>query len=226
MKRVSRLLLQSCLEQKGTVVAVAEGEAADVPPSQLPQSPRSASSAHVKRFCGEHHKGAEALRYQGKQKNPEITKAIEETLSDPVKAKLALDEFARQNPEGRFRKRLLDWGQFLQKFGRRAEVRHREQEEEMDATDYIAWQKSQGKSDQEALAKWKEVLADPSIGRSGEGMDAKVWIVKNKLRFQDDVRFKECSVQEGSKATKDLSETDRPACRHVLHIFQAPSCQA
>lgn len=72
------------------------------------------------KFCVAHHKDAEALRYQAKAKNDkEVMEAVESALSDPHKAKLSLEEFAQANPEGRFRKKLVDWSSFMQIHGKR-----------------------------------------------------------------------------------------------------------
>ncbi|CAE7667911.1 unnamed protein product [Symbiodinium sp. CCMP2456] len=162
------------------------------------------------KFCASHHKDAEAVRYQAKQQgDEEIKKTVEEALADPYKCKLALEDFARNNPAGRFRKKLIDWSAFQQTFGRRAEVRNRENEEEMDVSDYIAYMTRKGKTEEEAMDKWKELLADPNIERSGEGQDIKVWVPMNRTRMRDTIHYKDCSLAEGSKAAKDLKEADR-----------------
>eukprot|EP00439_Symbiodinium_sp_Y106_P045373 s354_g5.t1 len=170
------------------------------------------------KFCGLHHKDAEAIRYQAKQQgDEEIKKTAEATLADPYKCKLAIEDFARNNPAGRFRKRLIDWGAFQQAFGRRAEVRNRESEEEMDVSDFIAHMTKKGRSEEEALAKWRELLADPNTDRSGEGQDIKAWVPMNRTRMRDSIHYKDCGFHEGSKATKDLKDADRIG--HFHHVM-------
>ena len=81
-------------------------------------------------MCSKHHKDSEAIHYQAKQtKNQGNIDAVEHAFSDPAKAKLALEEFVRENPEGRFCKRLIDWTAFKRKCGKRSEVRNRQEED-------------------------------------------------------------------------------------------------
>ena len=167
--------------------------------------------AHSK-FCVDHHKDAEALRYQGKQRakeDPEAFEAVERALADPDKAHVALEDMRRSNPTGRFRKRLVEWSAFKQRFGKRAETRIRGEEEGMDMSDYVEWQKRRGKTDEEAMASWKALLARPDIDREGEGADTKVWIQKNRKRMRDVIYYKDAEVEDGSRATKDMSSADR-----------------
>ena len=161
------------------------------------------------KFCVAHHKDAEALRYQAKAKNDkEIMEAVESALSDPDKAKLSLEEFAQANPEGRFRKKLVDWSSFMQIHGKRTEVRERNQEEQMDVTDYVNYKMGRGLSEQEALNDWKRLL-ETDVEREGEGAETKVWVVRNKMRLKDNVRYKDHQFQEGSRQVKDMAEADK-----------------
>ncbi|CAE7239963.1 unnamed protein product [Symbiodinium sp. CCMP2456] len=161
------------------------------------------------KFCGDHHKDAEAIRYQARQKkNADISAAVEAALGDPAKAQLALDDFARNNPSGKFRKSLIDWSAFTQSFGKRAEFRVRNNEEQMDVTDFVKWQKGRGLTDEEALQKWKDLL-ETDVEREGEGHDTKVWVVRNKQRFRDQIRFNESALKESSKQVKGIAESDR-----------------
>lgn len=171
------------------------------------QKPR----AHSK-FCQPHHKDAEAMRYQAKSKDEQTLKTVEEVLADPAKAAMALSDFARENPAGRFRKKLIDWTSFSQKFGKRAEVRMRGTEELMDVSDFVYWQKTKGKSEEEAMTLWKEHL-ESDLDREGEGANTKLWIVKNKQRFKDTVHYKDEGMEEGSKPIKDINDSDRLVSR-------------
>ena len=169
------------------------------------------------RFCQDHHRDAEAIRYQAKQtKDPaqrkERMEAVEHALSDPAKAKLALEDFARLNPPGRFRKGLVDWTVFVQRFGKRMEVRTRQGEELMDITDYLKWQcKDRGVSEEDAMDKWAKLL-ESDLDMEGDGTPGgtSIWIPQNKQRFKDVIRYKDQAVEEGSKAAKNMSDGDRP----------------
>lgn len=171
------------------------------------QKPR----AHSK-FCQPHRKDAEAMRYQAKSKDEQTLKTVEEVLADPAKAAMALSDFARENPAGRFRKKLIDWTSFSQKFGKRAEVRMRGTEELMDVSDFVYWQRTKGKSEEEAMTSWKEHL-ESDLDREGEGANTKLWIVKNKQRFKDTVHYKDEGMEEGSKPIKDINDSDRLVSR-------------
>lgn len=113
-----------------------------------------------------------------------------------------------RNPEGRFRKKLVDWSSFMQIHGKRTEVRERNQEEQMDVTDYVNYKMGRGLSEQEALNDWKRLL-ETDVEREGEGAETKVWVVRNKMRLKDNVRYKDHQFQEGSRQVKDMAEADK-----------------
>eukprot|EP00435_Cladocopium_sp_Y103_P068230 s676_g31.t1 len=179
------------------------------------------------KFCQQHSKDVEAIRYQAKsRKDNEVMNAVELALGDPTKAKLCLEEFAQNNPEGRFRRKLIDWSAFMQTHGKRAEVRDRAKEELMDVTDFVSWKMGRGLSEQDAMDAWKHLL-ETDAEREGEGAETKVWVEKNKERFKDTVRYKDNQLQEGSRQMKDMPDTDRPGqlltcCNKVEIAIAAP----
>ena len=165
--------------------------------------------AHSK-FCPKHHRDVEAIRYQAKQKkDKQIEEAVELAFNDPYKAQLALDDFDRENPSGKYRKKLIDFSAFKQKHGKRMEARVREEEEEMDITDFITDQKKRGVSDEVAQAKWKKLL-ESGLDKTGEGVDTKIWIPQNRKRFRDNIHYKASELEETSRAERDMSVQDRP----------------
>ena len=174
--------------------------------------------AHSK-FCQTHHKDVEAMKYQAKVKDPKAFKVLEDVLADPAKTAMALDDFSKENPGGRFRKKLIDWTSFTQKFGKRAEVRMRGTEELMDVSDFVAWQRSRGKSEEESMQLWKEHL-ESDLEREGEGATVKLWIVRNKQRYKDTIHYKDEGMEEGSKPVKDISDSDRPVfCENFRKVY-------
>ena len=165
------------------------------------------------RFCAEHHKDVEAMRYQAKQtKDPKNIEALEMALADPGKCLMALEEFSAQNPAGKFRKKLIDWASFRKKHGRRAEARERVPEELMDIDDFIKLRVDKGKSREAAIDEWKIMLTDRTVAREGVGAAVKLWVPLNKQRFVDKITYADAGLEEGSKDIKDLAESDRPAC--------------
>ena len=162
------------------------------------------------KWCVKHSKDTEAMKYQARQQQDDgkTLQMLETALSDANKADLALDEFDRENPRGRFRKNLIDWSAFEQKFGRRAEVRNRATEELMDVTDFVKYKSDRGVDKEKALLDWKELL-EGDAEREGEGIEVKLWVALNKQRIKDDVSYRDHSLNEGSKQTKNMSGTDR-----------------
>ena len=62
------------------------------------------------RFCLVHNPPAEAIKSQAVAKNE--LKAFEEVMYNKEKCTLAIEEFMRENPPGKFRKKLIDFGQW------------------------------------------------------------------------------------------------------------------
>eukprot|EP00959_Pyramimonas_sp_CCMP1952_P254952 5324720-Pyramimonas_sp.AAC.1 len=62
--------------------------------------------------------------------------SFDQILNDPVKAQEALDQHARDNCDGRFRKKVIDWGQWKRQFGIKISTAVRDCEDWMDVTEY------------------------------------------------------------------------------------------
>ena len=59
------------------------------------------------KFCKDHNRAYENMKYQV-QRDKEMP-AFNQVMGDPGKAKVAIEDFLRDNPEGSSRKRLVGW---------------------------------------------------------------------------------------------------------------------
>ena len=132
------------------------------------------------RFCRTHHRAAEAMKYQAQHSKPPETAAYNEVMRDSGKAKVAIDDFLRENPEGSIRKRLIDWTQWKREHGVRLAYTVREAEELLDIDDYwVSRGQPRGKTRQESDEAFKE-LSKQAYDREGEGAFLKLWLPKVK----------------------------------------------
>ena len=162
------------------------------------------------RWCAWHHKHAEALDYQAKSKGPAEQEAVRKVLQDSGKAGLALEDFEAQNAGGRFRKRLIDWGAWCQRYGVRRSITEREDDELMDLDDYWEYRKKNNKDIpfDTVKAEWQDML-DSNHEGEGEGAARLLWISKNRTRMRGRTRYIDGAYEEGSKHMKKLSDKDK-----------------
>ena len=161
------------------------------------------------KFCRAHHRAAEAMKYQAQHTKPPETAAYNEVMKDSGKARVAIDEFLRDNPEGSSRKRLIDWTQWKREHGVRLAFTVREAEELLDIDDYwVSRGQPRGKTRQESDDAFKE-LAKQHYDREGEGAFLKLWLPKVKERMKDRVHYQDASVTEGSRSLKDIEKKER-----------------
>lgn len=161
------------------------------------------------RWCPPHHRLSESMLYQAGKAVPPQTAALNQVLSDPGKARLALDSFSSENCEGRFRKKLIDWTSFQRTYGVRLSLTERENQELMDVDDWIVFQKNKkGKERDEAMSEWRKMLESNWDGE-GEGAARKLWIDLNKTRLRDRTRYVDQSALEGSRQIKNATDQDR-----------------
>ena len=93
-------------------------------------------------------------------RNQSIRDGQQETFNaifyEEVKCRTAVERYERENPQGRFRKKLIDWGQWKKAFGVRIAKIDREVDTLMDETDYIAWAMNfRLMAKEDARVKWK-----------------------------------------------------------------------
>lgn len=161
------------------------------------------------KFCKPHHRAYENMQYQAKNAKPPETTSFNQVMSDPGKAKIAIDQFITDNPEGTTRKRLVDWASWKREHGVRVAFTVREGEQLLDIDDYFV-ERSQprGKSRQESDEAFKELMKGP-YDREGDGPMTKLWLPKLKERMRDRTHYADASVVEGSKQIKDVDKRER-----------------
>ena len=161
------------------------------------------------KFCRVHHRAYENMQYQAKTVKPPETASFNQVMSDPGKAKIAIDQFITDNPEGTSRKRLVDWASWKREHGVRIAFTVREGEQLLDIDDYFV-ERSQprGKSRQESDEAFKELMKGP-YDREGDGPMTKLWLPKLKERMRDRTHYADASVVEGSKQIKDVDKKER-----------------
>ena len=161
------------------------------------------------KFCKTHNRAYENMKYQARNAKPPETTAFNQVMSDPGKAKIAIDQFIIDNPEGTTRKRLVDWASWKREHGVRIAFTVREGEQLLDIDDYFV-ERSQprGKTRQGSDEAFKELLKGP-YDREGEGPLTKLWLPKLKERMKDRTHFAEASVVEGSKQLKDVDQKEK-----------------
>ncbi len=161
------------------------------------------------KFCRAHHRAYENMQYQAKNAKPCETASFNQVMTDPGKAKIAIDQFITDNPEGTSRKRLVDWASWKREHGVRIAFTVREGEQLLDIDDYFV-ERSQprGKSRQESDEAFKELMKGP-YDREGDGPLTKLWLPKLKERMRDRTHYADASVVEGSKQIKDVDKKER-----------------
>ena len=167
------------------------------------------------KFCKVHNRAYENMKYQAQHVKPPELQAFNQIMSDPGKAKIAVDQFIADNPEGTSRKRLVDWASWKREHGVRVAFTVREGEQLLDIDDYfIERAQPRGKTRQESDEAFKELMKGP-YDREGEGPLTKLWLPKLKERMRDRTHFSEASVVEGSKQMKEVDKKEKDELMQV-----------
>ena len=122
---------------------------------------------------------------------------------------MALTDFQRENPPGKFRKRKIEWAQWKKQHGIRIACIHDENSELLDIDDFcIYMEDKKRKTRLWSEAEFKRLLTT-DIDREGEGPLVKIWFEKNPTRKKRTERFVQNELDEGCKTMKDPSKEDR-----------------
>ena len=159
------------------------------------------------KFCKDHNRAYENMKYQV-QRDKEMP-AFNQVMGDPGKAKVAIEDFLRDNPEGSSRKRLVEWASFKREQGVRVAFTVGEGEVLLDIDDYFVERaQPRGKTRQESDEAFKELMKGP-YEREGEGPLTKLWLPKLKERMRDRTHYSDASMVEGSKQIKDVDRKEK-----------------
>lgn len=156
------------------------------------------------KWCRPHHRKVEAMRYQAQNSGDRALQVFNEVMGDPAKAQVAIADFERENPEGQFRKRVIDWGAFQRRHGVRTSWTMREEEVQVDVTGYwMSVGMPKGVTREESDAEFWE-KARVSTDKEGEGANTRLWVAQPKRRMRDETRYVDNEFVEGSKQVKDM----------------------
>ena len=165
----------------------------------------------AKKICAKHKKDSEAMYYQAQKRGQEGLETYRELFKEENTARLALDRFDRENPEGKFRKALIEWSSYKRQFIVEKASTHREGEEEWTLVDWIAKRRCEGETDNMAITReWlNKVDAAPPEIKEGEGENATLWLPRRRQRFRDTTRRILNTLEDSSKNFKSLSDKER-----------------
>ena len=169
----------------------------------------SVKKVGTKKFCSRHKRDAEAMQHQAKKAGEE--EACKNLWICPHRARLALEQFDRDNPQGRFRKNLIDWAQYKRSYISGSSFTEREEEEEWQFQDWVDKKHSEGSFDEAAnTTEWCALVdATAPDRKSGDGVGASIWRRVRRKRIRDTTKRIEHSYSEGSQAVKNLKTGDR-----------------
>ena len=135
--------------------------------------------------------------------------AFNQVMSDPSKAKSAIEEFERENPVGSGRKKLIDWVQWKRTHGVVHSYKMREGETLMGIDDFYALRSfPRGKTREASDAEFQQ-LAKQNYDREGEGASLQLWLPDCKTRMRDVTHYSKSEVEESSKQMKDVGKKEK-----------------
>ena len=135
--------------------------------------------------------------------------AFNQVMSDPPKAKSAIEEFERENPVGSGRKKLIDWVQWKRTHGVVHSYKMREGETLMGIDDFYALRSfPRGKTREASDAEFQQ-LAKQNYDREGEGASLQLWLPDCKTRMRDVTHYSKSEVEESSKQMKDVGKKEK-----------------
>jgi hypothetical protein len=138
-------------------------------------------------------------------------------MSDAGKAKIAVQEFERDNPSSGSRKKLIDWAQFKKRYGVRVSITQRQGETQMDIDD---WWRQRGQKNgwtrAESDVVFRQHVTNGTFEVEGEGPHLSLWVTDLKQRFRDVTKYVDNEEEESSKQIRDPSRAEREALRRTV----------
>ena len=168
------------------------------------------SKAANSKFCHQHHRDAENMRYQAMQAKPSQLREVNAVLSDGSTGQAALDDWRKENPpDAGGRKQLIDWSQFTKRHGRNISNKESVPETLMTVADYWVYRgKPYGKTRSESDAAFNE-LKKTRIDRVGQGANVALWIPDLLRRSADTENFINSEQTEWSRVLKNPTQQER-----------------
>ena len=158
--------------------------------------------------CAEHKKIVDAILYQAEKQGKKAE--VEQVLADPVQASKSVQEFEANNPPGRFRKKLIDFTQWLKTYSTETAQTNRDSDELYSFQDFSDEKTAAGWDASAILKKWQSYERDPAIDHEDDGS---LWLPKRKQRIRDQTRRISSSLIESSKNMKGCKQQDVDALK-------------
>ena len=156
------------------------------------------------KFCKVDKAAVDAILYQAEKKGAAVKAKVEAVLSDPVQCAKAVADFHKENPPGRFRKKLIEFSQWLKTYSIEKSITERDAVELFSFQDFSDDKTKAGWTPQNILSKWQEHLNNPAIEQEGESL----WLPLRKQKMRDTTRKISNAYVESSKAIKNPKESD------------------
>ena len=163
------------------------------------------------KYCKEHKKVTDAILYQAERQNRKAE--VEKVLSEQVQCTKAVQDFQKENPPGRFRKKLIDFGQWFKTYSVETAITGREAVELYSFSDFSDDKTKSGWDLKAILKKWQEYEQDPGVEHEGDSL----WLPLRKQKFRDETKKISNAYQEASKAIKDPKPEDAKNLRQFCH---------
>ena len=171
--------------------------------------------------CGDHKKVVDAILYQAEKAGKKAE--VERALSDPNQAAKAVRDFEAENPPGKFRKKLIDFTQWLKTYTTETAHTNRERLELYTFQDFSDEKTSAGWDPKVILDRWQDKQSDPNIEQEADGS---LWLPLRKRKLRDDTRRVSQSVVEASKQMKNAKPSDVEALKHFASTSAASHTHA
>ncbi|CAE7191932.1 unnamed protein product [Symbiodinium sp. KB8] len=166
--------------------------------------------------CGEHKKVVDAILYQADKAGKKAE--VERVLSDPNQAAKPVRDFEAENPPGKFRKKLIDFTQWLKTYSTETANISRDRLECYTFQDFSDEKTAAGWDPKVILDRWQEKQSDPSIEQEADGS---LWLPMRKQKIRDDIKRISQSVVESSKQMKNAKPADVEALKQFASTSAA-----
>ena len=195
-------------------------------PKQCKKGSKKCFAAHCQtpkagkaRFCSLHRPMADGILQQAVEQGKE--EDAQQLLHDEAKCSMALIEWERDNPPGKYRKKLIDWAAWQRKFDIKTKVTIREGETAWSWEDFCEEKEGIGWIAGAILKKWQKWQNDSNVGKAEENGKEILWVPDRKRRMRDNVKEVCNTYLESSKNMKKVKLSDANSLKDFAHLSKA-----
>ena len=167
------------------------------------------------RFCASHRRMVDNILEQAQKQNRKGE--VERILDDPILLARACREFERDNPPGRFRKKLIDFSQFLKRYSHSVSYHDQQADEEWSFQEWSDEKTKAGWDAAKILKAWKGFSEDPNIVKGDGSNGETLWLPCRRKRIRDRASSIAAEFLEGSKPVKQMKAADAVALQDWGH---------